>query len=176
MQWFTKMAEEKPNQLVLILAAAFGVMGFLTSRNLFKDGDDLIGSTAPVIAMNTVDDAPISIERYRGKPIIINFWATWCPPCVQEMPMLDALHKSGDAVVIGVATDEAADVKAFIERYKLKMPIVLDYDAPGLARALAVPRTIPYTVAIDRQGKVVATQRTMLSESDLKDMVRKAGG
>jgi peroxiredoxin len=95
---------------------------------------------------------------------------------VEEMPMLDALHKSGKAVVIAVATDEKADVESFVNRYKLNMPVVLDQDAPGLARALSVPNTIPYTVAIDRNGKIVATHRAMLSESDLQEMVRKAGG
>jgi thiol-disulfide isomerase/thioredoxin len=171
MSWFTKMAEEKPNQLVLILAAAFGIMGFMSSRSLFKAGAEILGKPAPTVQMQTINGDPISIQKFRGKPVIVNFWATWCPPCVEEMPMLDELHRSGDAIVIAVATDEAADVKNFVKRMQLKMPIVLAEDAPGLTGELDVPSTIPYTVVINRNGKIVGSQRSMLSKSDLADLM-----
>jgi len=70
-----------------------------------------------------------SLALHRGKWVLVNFWATWCPPCIEEIPELTALHQARgarDLIVIGVATDdEVADVKAFVAKNGVRYPVVI---------------------------------------------------
>jgi thiol-disulfide isomerase/thioredoxin len=80
---------------------------------------------------NLTDTAgrPHSLALHRGKWVLVNFWATWCPPCIEEIPELSALddaHKGRDLVVIGVAADdEPADVRKFVAKRSVRYPVVI---------------------------------------------------
>jgi thiol-disulfide isomerase/thioredoxin len=176
MSWFSTMAEERPNTLVLILAAAFGIGGFLLSSMLFKESSALIGSVAPTVQLREMDGDEFALSKFRGKPVVVNFWATWCPPCVHEMPILERAHQSGKVAVIAIANDEEDAVRAFIKQHKFEMTVVLEEDAAGMGRALAAPSTIPYSVFFDRQGKVVAVTRAGMSQSEFDALLKKASG
>lgn len=85
---------------------------------------------APGMVLTDLEGRKVSLEDYRGKVVLVNNWATWCPPCREEMPALEAYfkdHRKGDFVLVGIDTGEpAAEVVEFVERYVLSFPIWLD--------------------------------------------------
>ena len=171
---FNKMIEERPNLLVLILASLFGLGGFLLSSALFSNSNDLIGSAAPPTLMRDLSGTEFQLAKFRGKPVVVNFWATWCGPCIEEMPMLDRAHRRGEIHVVAIASDDASDVRKFRTTNKLKLTVVLEADADGINRLLAVPDTIPYSVFFDREGKVSAIKHGAMSQAEFDAHVEKA--
>ncbi len=115
---------------------------------------------APSVPFQTLEGAQTSLADFLGQVLVVNFWATWCAPCVREMPDLERLHlalKDEGLAVLAVSQDRAGigAVAPFLERLKLqRLPVYLD--PPGnLARAFAI-KGLPTTFIIDRQGRVVA--------------------
>lgn len=175
MSWWSDMAEHHPNRLVLILAACFGLGGFLLSRALFSDSNELVGSAAPAMVMTDLSGRKLELAQLRGKPVVVNFWATWCPPCVKELPMMDRAHRAGQAEVIAIATDDPADVRAYLQKRSFQMRVVLEQDANNAGSALAQPSVIPYTVFIDTQGKISSVKRGALSKQEFERRLAAAG-
>jgi peroxiredoxin len=143
---------------------AGGVGAWLASRRL--DGPVQDAATATLFAMTLPDAAgtPQPLAQWRGKLLVVNFWATWCPPCVEEMPDLQAVrdaYRDRGVEVIGVGIDSAERIAAFAVRMKLSLPLLVAGMAGSeLARALGNPAgALPYTVLIDRRGAV--TQRKL---------------
>jgi thiol-disulfide isomerase/thioredoxin len=96
-----------------------------------------------------------------GRWRLINFWASWCPPCVEEMPVLDAYHRAqgADGVqVIGIALEDAADARAFLERVPVGFPIFAEPNTrtDSSVRLGNTRGVLPYTVLIDPQGRLAA--------------------
>ena len=86
-------------------------------------------ATVTPVAMRSIDGQSLSSETLRGKVVIVNFWATWCPPCRKEMPDLDALYqkyKDQGFVVLSISDEEAAKVSPFITERKISYPVLLD--------------------------------------------------
>lgn len=101
-----------------------------------------------------------ALKQWQGKVIVLNFWATWCPPCREEMPELSAMqdqYKNQNMVIIGLSTDDLDKTKDFIKTAPVNYPILAgDMEAMNLAETLGNNRGIlPYTVIIDTNGKVV---------------------
>jgi thiol-disulfide isomerase/thioredoxin len=122
-----------------------------------------------------------------GQPRLVNFWATWCPPCVAELPeLVDVAHDhSGEALVVAVSMDLAipqnpeikvpADVEAFARPRGLDLPIlVLDGTAEEASARFGLPGAIPFTMALDRNGKVVATQEGQTTRERFEEMLAAA--
>lgn len=119
----------------------------------------------------------------KGRPLLLNFWATWCPPCVRELPELDAFHAAHEAegfAVIGAAVDEggAAAVKPFVERHKLGYPVVLaSAETQGLFGGVPMDPTgpagfpLPTTFIIGRDGRFVARYVGALTQAELDKVV-----
>lgn len=102
------------------------------------------------------------LGQWRGKILVVNFWATWCPPCREEMPELSKFHeryRDHGVVVLGIATDDVAKMQAFGNELKVSYPLLAgDLDAMNLGNALGNNKGIlPYTVIVDQQGNVVKT-------------------
>ena len=98
-----------------------------------------------------------ALESFRGEPLLINFWATWCPPCVAEMPDLEMLSKSFSSVqFVGIAVDTAANVKQFLAKIPVSYPIMVSGHAGiALVRAMGNPAgALPYTVLVTPNGRV----------------------
>jgi peroxiredoxin len=112
----------------------------------------------------------------RGKVVLVNFWATWCPPCRKEMPDLETLYgrfRSQGLVVLGISDEEAAKVEPFIRERKVSFPVLLD---PGRKlNDLFVVQGIPKTFVYDRQGKLVAQSIDMRTQRQFLEMLGKAG-
>jgi peroxiredoxin len=153
----------KPTNLP-ILQNLLALPGFL-SVGLFALA--LIAGPSPAFAQNAIDFAlkdlqgdTVRLEDFIGKDVIlINFWATWCVPCVKELPHFDGFHKKYGERGLTVLTitvdgpETVAKVKPFMERYGYTFPVLLDTESRVIA--LYNPRVIlPYTVLIDRQGRI----------------------
>jgi len=114
----------------------------------------------------------LSLAALRGKPLLINFWATWCPPCVEELPMLERFFHDQAAdgwQVIGLAIDQPAAVKKFLERVPLSFPIGLaGLQGTELIRQLGnTSGGLPFTIALGADGRVLGRKMGKLESADL---------
>jgi thiol-disulfide isomerase/thioredoxin len=121
-------------------------------------------NTAAFFSSTLIDTSNVktTLEQYRGKIIVLNFWATWCPPCREEMPELSQLqtaYKDKNVVVIGVAIDELATVNEYLQTSPVSYPILLsENENMDLAIQLGNEQgALPYTVIIDANGNVIDT-------------------
>ena len=148
---------------ILILAAA----GFLAYRMLAPatgtktDKVAASGAVEALFAASFPDQigATQSLNQWRGKVIVVNFWATWCPPCREEMPELSAFqdqYRSRDVVVLGISTDDVAKIRDFVQASPTTYPLLSgDFEAMALAESLGNNKGIlPYTVLLRPDGSV----------------------
>ena len=118
----------------------------------------------------------ISIDEFRGRKTLINFWATWCRPCRKEMPMLNGVFLSQDPTdfsVVGIAIDKPEKVIQFVAELGIDFPIMV-----GQSEAYDVMKdlgnealTLPYTILIDEEGQVVWSKNTELKHSDMDEVL-----
>lgn len=165
-----------------VLVALAIIVAGLAIRH-FVWGPTPVLSSAALYAANFPDsDGKMqAIEQWRGKIMVINFWATWCPPCREEMPELSRLHehyREQGVLVLGIATEDVAKIREFSKETKVSYPLLAgDLDAMNLGSALGNNKGIlPYTVIVDRDGSVVKTyfgqvNHTMLEEALLPLLV-----
>ena len=117
-----------------------------------------------------------TLSQLRGKVVLVNFWATWCPPCRKEMPDLDALYNEFRArglVILAISDEDTAKVQPFIAEHKYTYPILLD---PGdKVNKLMAVEGIPKSFVYDREGKLVAQAMDMRTRNQLLQMLSQAG-
>ena len=125
----------------------------------------------------TVDSKPVKLSAYKGRVVFLNFWATWCPPCLQEMPAMERLAqqmKDKPFVILAVNQGESQDVvKAFLKRRGFTFPLVMDES--GDIGASYSASALPTTYIIDREGLVVGRAKGG-REWDHPDMVQWLNG
>ena len=116
------------------------------------------------------------LQDLKGKVVLVNFWATWCPPCRKEMPDLDALYnkfKDQGFVVLAISDEEAAKVSPYIAEHKIGYPVMLD---PGRkANDAFIVEGIPKSFVYDRSGKLVAQSIDMRTQNQFLGMLAQAG-
>ena len=136
--------------------------------------DDAVRQKAD-FTLNDLQGKPWHLQDLRGKVVLVNFWATWCPPCRKEMPDLNALYnrfKDRGFVVVAISDEEATKVAPFIEERKIDYPILLD---PGRkVNDLFQVEGIPKSFVYDRSGKMVAQSIDMRTRNQL-EMLALAG-
>jgi peroxiredoxin len=130
----------------------------------------------PEFTLKDLSGKSWSFADLRGKVVMVNFWATWCPPCRKEMPDLETLYKRFGAkglVVLGISDEEAAKVEPFIRERKISFPVLLD---PGRkVNGMFVVEGIPKTFVYDRDGKLVTQSIDMRTQKQFLEMLAKAG-
>jgi thiol-disulfide isomerase/thioredoxin len=142
---------------VALAAAAVGV-GWATWRSRSGPGD--VESELWSLAFEQPNGGTLVLASLRGRPVLINFWATWCPPCIKEMPMLDRFQRDKQSTgwrVVGLAVDAAVPVREYLGRLPVSFAIGLaGMEGAGLSRRLGnVNGGLPFTVVLDRGGKVM---------------------
>jgi peroxiredoxin len=133
---------------------------------------------APAFTANTLDGVPVSLSDFNGQIVLLNFWASWCQPCKEETPDLEAVYRrfrDQGLVIVGVdlLNTEASlqDVQAFIKQYGVTYPVVLD-ERGEISKAFAIS-PLPTTYFIDRQGRVRYIRVGKLDAADMERVFRR---
>ncbi|MEY3970610.1 MAG: hypothetical protein RLZZ80_308 [Pseudomonadota bacterium] len=125
------------------------------------------------------DGRPLPLSEARGQLTVVNFWATWCPPCVEEMPELSRIHSqmlSSNIKVIGLAVDSPSPVKSFLQDSPVSYPVAIVGAAGSeMAKKLgASVDALPYTVLIDANGRVTHQKLGRIKEDELRNWIKEA--
>ncbi len=167
-----------PPLLAATLTAVFAATLLSPTRNA-TTGGPLIGKTAPPFTLRDLDGSTVRLDRLQGRPVVINFWASWCTPCRQEAPLFRELSDQrvapGGLAMIGILFQETSDSNArdFLSEFALTYPTLRD---PGARTAIDYGVSgIPETVFIDRQGVVQYLDRGALTRERLNAGLRSIG-
>lgn len=119
--------------------------------------DELVGKKAPEFTLKDMNDKAVSLSPLKGNVVLISFWATWCPPCRDEMPSLNRLYRefrNRGLAIVAVSTDRSASpVKDFLGKTPVDFPVLMDSDSK-VARQFKV-FSLPTTFLLDRNGVIV---------------------
>jgi thiol-disulfide isomerase/thioredoxin len=126
--------------------------------------------------LTALDGKSWTLRQLKGKVVVVNFWATWCPPCRKEMPDIDAIYKenrSKGLVILAISDEERGKVEAFLKEHPVSYTVLLD---PGRkVNDLFAVRGIPKTFVYDRSGHLAAESIDMRTKSQFMTMLEKAG-
>jgi thiol-disulfide isomerase/thioredoxin len=158
----------------LVVAGAANDAAFAADAPKKKTFSRVDPPAAVALSEYSDGERAVTLERYRGRPVLLNVWATWCPPCVKELPALDRLagKLDGEVHVVALSTDDggAAQVKPFFDKLAVTRLLAL-YDTRQRAFQDFSLRGLPTTVLIDAQGRLVARMEGA-AEWDSTAMVR----
>jgi thiol-disulfide isomerase/thioredoxin len=124
------------------------------------------------MSFDTPSGGTLSMQSLRGKPLLVNFWATWCPPCVDELPLIDSFYRVNSRKswqVVGLAIDQPSAVRAFLQRTPVTFPVGLaGLEGTELARALGnTSGGLPFSVVLGADGLVRQRRIGRVAPSDL---------
>lgn len=119
----------------------------------------------------------LDVARWRGQPLLVNFWATWCPPCVKELPEINQFYNEAKGKgwqVLGLAVDQAEPVKAFLQKNPLDFAVALaGPEGLGLVRELGNPAGgLPFSIAFDASGEIMWRRLGVSRLEDLRQLAR----
>jgi thiol-disulfide isomerase/thioredoxin len=157
---------------LVALAAAAGGAGY----HLWFARDGAAAEQLYAARLPDLNGGPQSLAQWRGQVLVVNFWATWCAPCREEIPgfvRLQERHGARGLQLVGIAVDQPAKVSDFAREFRINYPLLI-----GGGESLELLRNtgnrqavLPYTVVIDRAGKVVAREPGGLKESRLEGLI-----
>ena len=140
---------------------------------------DLRGKRAPDFSLRSVEGKKVSLSDYKGKAVLINFWATWCAPCKIEMPWLVALRKqyaSQGFEILGVSEDDADTPRTKLAKFGqeegLNYPLLVGDDA--VSRKYGGVEFLPTSYVVGRDGKIVAETAGLVSKDEVEASIKKA--
>jgi thiol-disulfide isomerase/thioredoxin len=155
-----------------IAVIAIALLGLLFT---YRPAQSLDKQKAPNFSLKTMDGKVIELSKLKGKPVIVNFWATWCPPCRAEIPDFIKVYdsyKSKGLVIVGIALDnEGWDVvKPFVDRIKINYPVVLGNS--DITQLYGGIDGIPTTFFIDKKGYIADQQVGLLTKNALEQKLK----
>ena len=150
-------------EIIMLVSLAAGILWTVVSRVPSAVGAPLSSSPspregflAPDFTLDTLDGKKVTLSELRGKIVIINLWATWCPPCRAEMPALENAYeqyRDSEVIILGLNVtnqDSEKDIPPFVEEFGLTFPILLDRD--GSVSTLYQLKALPTTYFVNRKG------------------------
>ena len=161
--------------LFIAVGLLFAILGLYLGVNRLAPATAQTSATTRLLAQTWPDAQGIQqkLSKWENKPLIVNFWATWCAPCVQEMPELSALQTelvAKDIQLIGIGIDSATNIAEFSSKYKISYPLyVAGIAGTELSRSFGNQAGgLPFTVLIGRDGKVKKTYLGRLKMQELR--------
>ena len=156
------------------LAAA--AAGFLVGPALLRLGGDREDEALAAATFGDLAGRQRRLDEWRGKVLVCNFWATWCAPCREEIPLLLAARQkygSGGVEIVGIAIDNVAKVREFAASFMISYPVLLaEANGIDLMRRLGNQGGgLPYTVIADRQGRVIERKLGALNGAELDKLL-----
>ncbi len=159
--------------IVALLAAGVGIIarGFLSPTEQVKP------TTLPEFNLPDVSGNQHNISEWQGKIRVINFWATWCPPCLKEMPEFIALQEQYAAKglqFIGIAIDDQEPVEKYLASTKINYPILIgDVTGITLAHQLGnIIDAVPFTIVVNQQGQIIHRQPGEFSREQIMEVIK----
>jgi len=185
------MSTSPPRTSLMVVAAVAAVLGMGTGAYYFTRAPETTrfaavdrpaavparpGDAMPAIILPDVDGTPVDFAGFAGRPLLINVWASWCGPCVEEMPMLAAFaaaQPSDGVQVVGLAIDTPEGVRDFLDRVPVTYPIVIEQPAPDDAsvRLGNAQGLLPYTVLVGADGKIVKQKLGPFADGEVERWV-----
>jgi len=179
------------NKIIIAVVAIVALLAGFWAARLFNASEETpptLGDGAPSTEIGMAAAMPSTmidfelpdtegkkrkLSDWKGKTIVLNFWATWCPPCREEIPLFvdtQDKYKRDGVVIIGVAIDTAGDVKQFVDSYFINYPILINEHENTRLMADYGNRVaaLPYSVIIDKHGKIVARRSGAYHKSELE--------
>lgn len=178
-----KIMKKNPKKLFLILftAAAISLL-VINFSGCFRSGSSASSLSGDIMethdfTLNDLDGNTVTLSGYKGKIIVINFWATWCPPCKAEIPdfiEVNNEYEGKNVQFLGISAENIETVRGFAKDYKINYVLLID---PGgtVFRKWNVS-AIPHTFIIDAEGKVALSQVGLLNKNQLKNAIEKIKG
>ena len=169
---------DKRNLLYLGAAAAAGLAGVGAAWLKHEPQKLTIGQTDAMqdalwaMSFDTPDGQPQPMSNFRGKPLLLNFWATWCPPCVEELPLLDAFYQEKKAdgwQVLGLAVDQPSAVRKWLQAKPLSFAVgMAGLGGTELSKSMGnLAGSLPFTVVFGASGALLHRKTGKVTKEDL---------
>ena len=169
--------------------ASIGWLGYrLLERNRLPDGippglissqqvqpDQTQADAVLRLTLPDLDGRPQALAQWRGKVLVVNYWASWCAPCVEEMPTLSRLQREyamRGVQFVGIGVDEADNLRKFLKATPVAYPVLVG-DVAGTQTPGLQIRGLPYTLVIDRDGRIAAGRLGRIDEATLDPILRR---
>ncbi len=170
---------------VLLILAVFGMLACGPAEESPAPGPGSApeassesGPTAPDFTLESLEGSSVSLAQLRGKVVVLDFWATWCPPCEFQIPILNEVHAklaAGDVAILGISVDTAgADkVREYLQAHPADYPILMGSEA--LARKFGAPG-FPSLILVDPEGRVGQIHVGLMEAPELEEAIGRAAG
>ena len=161
---------------LFIMLAVLALGGGIATRVFYSSNKLFSPSLLTDFSLNDVSGKQHNIIEWQGKIRIINFWATWCPPCIKEIPEFVSLQEqyaSKGLQFIGIAIDDEVSVKEYLVKTKINYPILIA-DLEGIALAHQLGNSVdavPYTLIVDQQGRIIHQHRGAFSKEQIMEVI-----
>ena len=164
-------------RLLLVLLAGLALAGGVAARQWLAASPPAMAPAVPEPALADLDGKPHRLAEWRGKVVVLNFWASWCGPCREEMPEFSRMQQRlGERGLqfVGVAIDDAEAVRDFLRQHPVSYPILIgDEHTPEWTERLGNRSAgLPFTAILDRDGRTVATRTGVLDPAELLRIVQ----
>ncbi|HEX8777886.1 MAG TPA: redoxin family protein [Rhodanobacter sp.] len=176
--------------LILVLACAAAAAGWWLQNGWANRMPDqppapagvktfAVGDPVSSYALPDATGQTSTLAKWHGKVVVLNFWASWCVPCLKEMPLLAKFqreHAAGGAQVVGIAMEQAPSAEAFMKRTSVDYPILIGIDADPVPTTVFgdTAGLLPYTVLIGRDGRILETKLGPVDEALLVGWLKEA--